>query len=98
MFAAQYGHRPIVELLVSHEADVLQKAQVSHTLSSGVHNLYTLPFIHNINHVATQGSLIVLHHAAYGDPLSVSSTCCPSSKTESLRWMRMVRHAFTGLL
>ena len=64
MFAAQHGHRPIIELLVSHGADVFQKAQVSHTLSSAVHNLYSPPFIHNINHV--QGSLIALHHAAYG--------------------------------
>ena len=29
------------------------------------------------------------------DPLSVSSTCCPSLKTGGLRWMRMVSHAFT---
>ena len=89
MFAAQYGHCPIVELLVSHGADVFQKAQVSHTLGSGVNNLYSPLFTHIINHVHRVYSLpfTMLPMVV---PLSVSSTCCPSSETESLRWMRMV--------
>ena len=48
MFAAQYGHRPIVELLVDHGANVFQKASVSHTLGSGVHNLYIVHHSHKL--------------------------------------------------
>ena len=89
MFAAQYGHRPIVELLVRKGADVFQKAQVSHTHGSGVHNLYSPPFTHNFNHVHRVHSLpfTMLPMVV---PLSVSSICCPSSETGSLRLMRMV--------
>ena len=89
MFAAQYGHRPIVELLVDHRANVFQEADVSHTLGSGVRNPYSPSFTHNINHVHRVHSLpfTMLPMVV---PLSVSSTCCPSSETESLRLMRMV--------
>ena len=43
---------------------VSESTSESHILSSGVHNLYSPPFIHNIN--CMQGSLTALHHAAYG--------------------------------
>ena len=88
MFAAQYGHRPIVELLVRKGADVFQEAKVSHTLGSVVHNLYSASFTHNINHVHRVHSLSFTMLPMVV-PLSVSSTCCPSSETRSLR-IRMV--------
>ena len=89
MFAAQYGHRPIVELLVRKGADLFQKAQVSHTLGSGVYNLYSPPFTHNINHVRRVHSLPFTMLPTVV-PLSVPGTCCPSSETGSLRLMTMV--------
>ena len=89
MFAAQYGHRPIVELLVDHGADVFQETKVSHTLCSGLHNLYSPPFTHNINHVHRVFSL-PFTMLPMVDPLSVSSTCCASLETGSLGLIRMV--------
>ena len=63
------------------------------TLGSGTHNLIQHS-THDTNHVHRVQSL-PFTLLPMVDPLSVSSTCCPSLETGSLRWMRMVGHAFT---
>ena len=63
------------------------------TLGSGTHNLIQHS-THDPNHVHRVQSL-PFTLLPMVDPLSVSSTCCPSSETGSLRWMRKVGHAFT---
>ena len=64
------------------------------TLGSSTHNLIQHS-THDTNHVHRVQSL-PFTLLPMVDPLSVSSTCCPSLETGSLRWMRMVGHAFTG--
>ena len=50
--------------------------------------------IHDTNHVHRVHSL-PFTELPMVDPLSVWSTCCPSLERECLRWMKMVRPAFT---
>ena len=63
------------------------------TLGSGTHNLIQHS-THDTNHVHRVQSL-PFTLLPMVDPLSVSSTCCPSLETGSLMWMWMVWHAFT---
>ena len=63
------------------------------TLGSGTHNLIQHS-THDTNHVHRVHSL-PFTLLPMVDPLSVSSTCCLSLETGSLRWMCMVGHAFT---
>ena len=95
MAATIKGHLPVLKILLAKGANVFHKAQVSHT-RSGTHNLIQHS-THDTNHVHRVQSL-PFTLLPMVDPLSVSSTCCLSSETGSLRWMRMVGHAFTGQL
>ena len=65
------------------------------TLGSSIHNL-VCHFIYDTNHVHRIQPLPFTLLPTVG-PVSVSSTCCPFLETGSLRWMKMVKHAFIML-
>ena len=63
------------------------------TLYSGTHNLiqHSTNDANHVHRVQSLPSTLL----PMVDPLSASSTYCPSSETGGLRWMSMVGHAFT---
>ena len=74
----------MVKVLLAHGADVFHKAEVSHTRQCP-HNLMQ-HLTNDTNHVHRVQSLPSTLLPMV-DPLSVSSTCCPSLETGGLQWM-----------